>query len=100
MRSNRMIVALVLAVALIGAVYHFQAKYKYSCAADDQCYPCTRWMNCVNEEFYLRNTMKCRIGAEENFTRVICGCQTGMCQTKQILPLNKTHVDEWVPPDD
>jgi len=100
MKAIHIIIFAIIAVALVGATIRFQTKYKYSCAADDQCYPCTRWMNCVNEEFYIRNTGRCRIGAEENFTRISCGCHQGMCTTDSVKPFVKPAIDAWAPPDD
>ncbi len=89
MKAIHIIIIAIIAVAIVGTIIRFQTKYKYSCADDDQCYPCTRWMNCVNEEFYLRNTGRCRSGGEENYTRIECGCRQGMCATDKIRPLVK-----------
>ncbi len=93
------VIAAVVIAVFVATVYHYQEQYKYSCVADTKCYPCTRWMNCVSEEFYLQNTAKCRIGAEENFSRIVCGCNQNRCDTLEIKPPAGKKADEWVPAD-
>lgn len=100
MSPKSWIILIVIIVAAASITYFSQMRYKYSCVDDEQCYPCTRWFSCVSEEFYMKNTQRCRIGAEENFSRIICGCGEGMCRATEIRPMNHTNQDAWSPPDD
>ena len=85
-------------LALVGGIYVAEMRYKYSCQSDDHCYPCTRWMNCVSEDFYIQNSVRCRLGGEANVSRIVCGCSIrGRCETKVVKPYTGRKVDVWVP---
>ena len=93
-----LIIGLVM-IAAVAVTYRAQETYKYSCDSDVKCYPCTRWMNCVSEDFYLQNAVKCRIGGEENISRIVCGCQKNTCVRTELKADTAKKVDAWVPQD-